>query len=117
MGWVHKTLQNATGKQNENSKLTLFVWKSFKFQIKSRVKYLLYFLHMQKMIIWLDFKESHQESFLHAYFKWNKKNHDCEHHIIEAADLDPITKKSPLKQRGTIQLNLTQIGTVAYCTF
>jgi hypothetical protein len=45
-----------------------------------------------------------------------QQNHEFGQHIIEAADLDPITKMKPLKQLGEIQLNLTQIGTVAHCT-
>jgi hypothetical protein len=45
-----------------------------------------------------------------------QQNYDCGQHIIEAADQDPITKKNPLKQFGTIQLNFTQIGTIVHCT-
>ncbi len=37
------------------------------------IKYLLCFLHTQKTIIWLDFKQSQQKSFLRAYFKENNK--------------------------------------------
>jgi hypothetical protein len=32
LGRVHKKLQNANQKLNKNFKLTLFVWKFFKFQ-------------------------------------------------------------------------------------
>ncbi len=46
-----------------------------------------------------------------------QQNHGCEQHIIEAADLDLITKMSHPKQFGTIQLNSTQIGTIVHCTF
>ncbi len=97
-------LQNAAGKQNKNSKLTLYIWKFFTLWKKIRIKYLLCFLHttyvccrswqpgndnlaMATAMIWHN--STQFDSIWHPVHWWAQNGLVC--HIIETAYLNPIT--------------------------